>query len=97
MQAAREYEAFREELLARHNDPVTSFLSTLGDCLLILGTLTAVAGRKFRMGALLGGLGVAAAVVAHLFQPGTLGDELKAISSHPLWTSRAEKERILKS
>jgi hypothetical protein len=73
---------------------MTSLLSTIGDSLLILGTLTAVGGRKFRMGTVLAGLGVTAAVVAHLFQPGTLGDELKAISPHPLWAARAETERI---
>jgi hypothetical protein len=38
------------------------------------------------------GLGVAA--FAHVFQPGTLGDEVGAILRHPLWAVRAETGRI---
>jgi hypothetical protein len=40
------------------------------------------------------GIGVAIAVVAHLFQPGTVRDEIAQVLRHPLWAIRAEVHRI---
>jgi hypothetical protein len=94
MPVAGDYETFRDELVARHQNVATSVLSTVGDVLLILGAVSAVGVRKFRLGGLFAIGGVVAAVVAHLFQPGTLGNELRSISSRPLWALRAEIERI---
>ncbi len=88
------YEAFRAELYARHQHPMTSLLSTVGDSLFILGLLAVLPGRRYRAGAAGMAAGVTAAVVAHLFQPGTLKDELKAISTHPLHAAMAERERV---
>jgi hypothetical protein len=90
------YEAFRDQLMSRHQHPMTSGLSTVGDVFLVLGVLVAAVFRKRRLGAVGIAVGVSAAVVAHLFQPGTLKDELAAISSHPLWAARAERQRIFR-
>jgi hypothetical protein len=40
-------------------------------------------------------VGAAIAVVAHLFQPGTVRDEIAAVFRHPIWAVRAEGQRIL--
>jgi hypothetical protein len=90
------YEAFSEQLKSRHQNPMTSGLSTVGDVFLILGFLVATIGRKYRLGAFGVLVGVSAAVVAHLFQPGTLKDELAAIYSHPLWAAKAERQRVFR-
>jgi hypothetical protein len=34
-------------------------------------------------------------VVAHLFQPGTVRDEIAQVFRHPVWAIRAESHRIL--
>jgi hypothetical protein len=90
------YEVFSDQLMSRHQHPMTSGLSTVGDVFFVLGVLVAIVRRKYRMGAVGILLGVSAAVIAHLFQPGTLKDELGAIYSHPLWAARAEGQRILR-
>ena len=87
---------FSDQLMSRHQHPMTSGLSTVGDVFFVLGVLVAIVRRKYRMGAVGILLGVSAAVIAHLFQPGTLKDELAAIYSHPLWAARAEGQRILR-
>ena len=89
------YEAFCNQLMARHQHPMTSGLSTVGDALVVLGVLVAAVSRRRGLGAVGVALGVSAAVVAHIFQPGTLKDELAAISSHPLWAAKAETRRVL--
>lgn len=90
------YEAFRDQLMSRHQHPMTSGLSTVGDVFLVLGVLVAAVFRKRHLGAVGVAVGVSAAVVAHLFQPGTLKDELAAISSHPLWAAKAESQRVFR-
>jgi hypothetical protein len=39
-------------------------------------------------------VGFAIAAAAHLFQPGTLRDEVAAVVRHPLWSARAEAHRV---
>jgi hypothetical protein len=90
------YEVFSDQLISRHQHPLTSGLSTVGDVFLVLGVIVAIVSRKYRMGVVGILLGVSAAVIAHLFQPGTLRDELAAIYSHPVWAARAEGQRILR-
>jgi len=88
------YAEFRDDLLARHQHPLTSALSTIGDVLPIAGMMATAATRNPRW--LAGGflVGVGAAVSAHLFQPGTIRGELHAIATHPAWAARAEAERV---
>jgi hypothetical protein len=94
MREVEDYQTFRDEHIARHQNEATSSLSTIGDVLVLLGAVIAIGVRKLGLGGLLAVAGVVAAVVAHLFQPGTLRDELRAIYTHPLWAARAEKARI---
>jgi hypothetical protein len=88
------YEEFRAGLLSRHRAPLTDHLSILGEVIMLTGVGMATT-RRWRHGAtaLATGFGVAAG--AHLFQPGTLTDELMAITRHPLWSVRAETHRIV--
>jgi hypothetical protein len=37
---------------------------------------------------------LAIAVLAHLFQPGTVRDEIAAVVRHPIWAIRADVHRI---
>ena len=89
------YELFRDKLIARHQHPMASALSTVGDVLVVIGFLTLAIRRSRRLGAAGIAVGVSSAVVAHLFQPGTLKNELGAILSHPLWAAKAERQRLL--
>lgn len=94
MRVSDSYSEFEADLIARHHHPMTSTLSTAGD-LFLIGSLIAVSiGRRNRIGMALAGTGLDSAVVAHLFQPGTLKDELHAIVSHPLWAAKAEQRRV---
>jgi hypothetical protein len=38
--------------------------------------------------------GFAIAAAAHLFQPGTLRDEVLAVLRHPFWAVKAESQRV---
>jgi hypothetical protein len=89
------YVEFREQLFERHQTAATSLLSTAADVLPALGVAMAVVRRDARWA--WGGLASSAVVasVAHLFQPGPLRDEYAAILRHPVWTVRAERERVL--
>lgn len=91
------YQVFREQLMSRYQHPMTSGLSTVGDAFVIFGVLVAVGSRRRHLGAAGVAIGVSAAVIAHLLQPGTLKDELAAIYSHPVWAAKAEKQRLFAS
>lgn len=80
--------------MARHTHPVTSALSIVGEVLLISAGLAAVIRRDAGLGAKIMSLGFGIAIVAHLFQPGTVRDEVAAVGRHPFWGLRAETERV---
>jgi hypothetical protein len=88
------YESFRDRLIDRHTNPATSALSTVGDVVMYGGLAAGVVARKPRIAALGLSLGFGVAVLAHLFQPGTLGEELRALFRHPSWALKAECERV---
>jgi hypothetical protein len=88
------YEEFRDALIARHQNPVTSALSTAGDVLLLAAVPAGVATRSPRAAAGCFVAGYAVAVVAHLFQPGTVADEVVSVFRHPVWSTRAETVRV---
>jgi hypothetical protein len=88
------YAEFRSRLFARHESPATAAVSTIGDTLLLGGPLLGLLARRWQVAA--AGLAVGAAVTAaaHLLQPGTMRAELEGIARHPLWSMRAELERV---
>ena len=85
---------YRDGLLHRHENPVTSALSTAGDVVILGGLAAGVVTRRVRVGVIGVMVGAAIAVVAHLFQPGTVRDEIAAVFRHPIWAVRAEGQRI---
>jgi hypothetical protein len=89
------YAAFRDQLLSRHENGITSVLSTVGDVVVVGGIASAVLTRRVEVGLVGATIGLAVAAAAHLFQPGTLRDELTANLRHPLWALRAEGQRVL--
>ena len=90
-----EYAEFREALVARHRNSMTSAISILGDGILLAALPVGLARRSVRawLGLAIAGLGVA--FFAHLFQPGTLKDEAAAVMRHPLRAAQAEAERVV--
>jgi hypothetical protein len=88
------YPAYRDRLLSRHQNGVTDALSTVGDVVVVGGIAAAVATRRLGVGVMGAALGIVIAVVAHLFQPGTVRDEIAEVLRHPLWALRADGERI---
>jgi hypothetical protein len=50
--------------------------------------------RRLRVAGVVLAVGFGIAAIAHLFQPGTLGEELGAVFRHPIWAVRAEGQRI---
>jgi hypothetical protein len=88
------YETFRQALLDRHTNPLTSGLSIVGDALLLSALPAGLAKRSTRVAARTFAVGYTTAAVAHLFQPGTVRAELMAVGRHPIWSSRAEASRI---
>jgi hypothetical protein len=91
------YKDFRDALFARHENAVTSGLSMVGDALMVSAVPVGLATRRFKVsiGAL--GAGYLVAVIAHLFQPGTVRDEVIGVARHPIWAVRAETERVSKA
>ena len=88
------FEDYRAGQLHRHENSATSALSTLGDAVMLGGLAGAAITRRPRV-ALVGVMfGFAVAAVAHLFQPGTLRDEVVGIIRHPVWAVRAEGQRV---
>jgi hypothetical protein len=88
------YESFRDRLIDRHTNPATSVLSTVGDVVMYGGLAAGVVVRRPRIAVLGLSVGFGIAVLAHLFQPGTLGEELRAVIRHPSWAFKAECERV---
>ncbi|MDT5018083.1 MAG: hypothetical protein QOD39_4243 [Mycobacterium sp.] len=91
---SEQFIAYREQLLDRHQTAATSVLSTIGDVVMIGGIAAGVATRRAVVGAAGLGIGLAIAVVAHFFQPGTVRDEIAGVARHPIWAIRAEVHRI---
>jgi NaMN:DMB phosphoribosyltransferase len=88
------FDAYRDRFLSRHENNVTSVLSTVGDVVIAAGLGAAVATRRVQVGVIGVSVGTAIAAIAHLFPPGTLRDEVSSILRHPVWAARAEGERI---
>ena len=92
--ASAAYADFRDSLFGRHENPITSALSILAD-VIILASLPAGAAKrdtKVSLGIFL--LGFLVAVAAHFFQSGSVKDEAIGLGRHPLWSVRAETERV---
>ena len=90
--ASEAYLAYRDELIARHQNVLTDRLSILGEVVTFAGVASIRSAGKRGLVLILSGLGIA--TVAHLFQPGTVVPELKAVFGHPIWAARAESHRI---
>ena len=81
--------AYRDRLLSRHENRATDVLSTVGDVLFLTAIATAVATRRAQVGVIGAAGGLAVIVGAHLFQPGTMRDEITEVLRHPVWGLRA--------
>jgi len=88
------FDAYRDRLLSRHENGITNLLSTVGDVVMLGGVVAAVVTRRIGVGVIGVTSGAAVATAAHLFQPGTVRDEVAQVLRHPLWASRAEFQRI---
>jgi hypothetical protein len=88
------FNAYRDRLLSRHENSVTNVLSTVGDVVMLGGVVAALFTRRIRVGVFGVASGAAIATAAHLFQPGTVREEVAQVLRHPLWASRAEFQRI---
>ena len=89
------FESYRAEFLGRHANRRTSAIATAGDVLWLAAVPVGVASKSVRRGAGVFALGTVVALVAHLFQKGTVVNEVKAIVTHPWWAARAEVGRVL--
>ena len=88
------FSAFREQYLSRHENPVNSALHTVADVVIVGGLAAGVVTRRLRFVVFGDTVAFAIATVGHLFQPGTLRDELAGLFRHPIWYVRAEGQRI---
>jgi hypothetical protein len=88
------FDAYRDRLLSRHENGVTDALSTVGDVVMLGGVVVAVATRRRGVGVIGVTSGAAVAVVAHLFQPGTVREEIAEVLRHPVWAVRADFQRV---
>jgi pimeloyl-ACP methyl ester carboxylesterase len=79
---------FYDKLGTGLSDPIVELPVMVG------GLAAGVATRRVVVGAAGIGIGLAIAVVAHLFQPGTVRDEISEVARHPIWAIRAEVHRI---
>jgi hypothetical protein len=84
-----DYRDFRDALIDRHRNPVTSGLSIVGDMVLIAALPVALARHSLRAWVNTTIVGYAIAVVAHLFQRGSLRPEVGAFARHPVWAVRS--------
>ena len=92
----RSYEQYRAALVARHQTALADRISVLGDTMLVISVGLIVA-RRFRAAGLTYAAAIAVEVAAHLFQPGTLVEEVKEVALHPIWAARAETYRIFRT
>ena len=88
------FDAYRDRLLSRHENGVTEALSTVGDVVMLGGVVAAVVTRRIGVGVIGVTSGAAIAVVAHLFQPRTVRDEIAEVLRHPVWAVRADFHRV---
>jgi hypothetical protein len=88
------FDAYRDRLLSRHQTRATNALSTVGDAVMLGGVAAAVITRRFRVGVVGVTTGAAIATAAHLFQPGTVREEVTEVIRHPIWAMRADAQRI---
>ena len=88
------FTAYRDRLLSRHENGVADALSTVGDAVMLGGVIAAVATRRIGVGVIGVTSGAAIAVVAHLFQPGTVREEIAEVLRHPVWAVRADIHRV---
>ena len=88
------FSAFREQYLSRHENPVNSALHTVADVVAVGGLAAGVVTRRIRVGVIGDTVAFAIGTVGHLFQPGTLRDDFVADFRHPIWSVRAEGQRI---
>jgi hypothetical protein len=88
------FDDYRSRLLSRHQNGTTSTLSTVGDVVMAGGIAAGALTRSPRTALTGVTFGFAIAAAAHLFQPGTLRDEVLAVARHPVWALRAETQRI---
>ena len=91
-----EFEAFQTRLMERHVNPLTRSLSTVGDVFWLASVPAGVATRNWRVFGALFLAGTVIATGAHLFQPGTVNEELASVVTHPIWASRAEFARVFR-
>jgi hypothetical protein len=80
--------------LRRHENPVNSALHTVADVVAVGGLVAGVVTRRIRVVVIGDIVGFAIGTLGHLFQPGTLRDDLVADFRHPIWYVRAEGQRI---
>ena len=88
------FSVFCERYLSRHENPVNSALHTVGGVVAAGGLAAGVIARRIRVVVIGDIVGFALGTVGHLFQPGTLRDDLVAGFRHPIWYLRAEGQRI---
>jgi hypothetical protein len=88
------FTAYRDRLLSRHENRTTDVLSTVGDVVFLGAIASAVATRRLQVGVIGATAGLAVIVGAHLFQPGTMRNEVTEVMRHPIWGLRAEAHRI---
>ena len=88
------FSVFCEQYLRRHENPVNSALHTVADVVAVGGLAAGVVTRRIRVVVIGDIVGFAIGTVGHLFQPGTLRDDIVADFRHPIWYVRAEGQRI---
>jgi hypothetical protein len=88
------YDEFRDALFARHENRLTSVLSTVGDAIVLAPIPVGLATRSVRAAGATFAVGTGVILAAHLFQPGTMKDEVAGVFRHPIWALRAETARI---
>jgi hypothetical protein len=88
------FDTYRDALLSRHENAVTSVLATVGDVVFLGGLGAGVVTRLVGVGVWGGAVGLGIIVGAHFFQPGTVRPEIAAVLRHPVWALRAESQRI---
>ena len=85
---------YQSQLLRRHTNRTTSALSTVGDAVMLGGLAAGALTRRAPVAMVGVTIGFAIAATAHLFQPGTLRNEVGAVIRHPIWSVRAESNRV---
>jgi hypothetical protein len=89
------YDEFRDALFARHENRPTSVLSTVGDAIVLAPIPVGLATRSVKAAGATFVVGTGVILAAHLFQPGTMKDEVAGVFRHPVWALRAETARVL--